>query len=208
LKLELQTRNSKLELELELENLKLELELATRNSKLMTDIQLETDRLLLRQWREADFEPYAEICADAEVMRYLSGKVMTREDAWRHMAFLAGHWQLLGYGPFAVEEKATGRLMGRIGFLNPEGWPGFELGWTLGRPFWGKGYATEGARRALEYAFTELDKPHVISLIHPENKGSIRVAERLGEKPEGTAEVFGKPVIVYGIDRPSVGASS
>jgi RimJ/RimL family protein N-acetyltransferase len=174
----------------------------------MTDIQLETDRLLLRQWREADFEPYAEICANAEVMRYLSAKVMTREDAWRHMAFLAGHWQLLGYGPFAVEEKATGRLMGRIGFLNPEGWPGFELGWTLGRPFWGKGYATEGARRALEYAFTELDKPHVISLIHPENKGSIRVAERLSEKPEGTAEVFGNPVIVYGIDRPSVGASS
>ena len=78
--------------------------------------------------------------------------------------------------------KATGQLIGRLGFLNPVGWPAFEIGWTLGRQHWGKGFATEGARRALDYAFYELDKPHVISLIHPENKGSIAVAERLGRK--------------------------
>ncbi|MGH9881360.1 MAG: GNAT family N-acetyltransferase [Pyrinomonadaceae bacterium] len=167
----------------------------------MNPIQLETDRLLLRQWCPDDFEPYAEFCADPEVMRYLGGKTLTRVECWRHMAFLIGHWQLLGYGNFAVEEKATGKFIGRIGFFNPEGWPGFEIGWTLGRPFWGKGYATEGAQRALEYAFADLDKDHVISLIHPENNASMRVAERLGEKREGTAEVFDVEVLVFGIYR-------
>lgn len=165
-------------------------------------VTLETERLILRMWREDDdFETYAQMCADLEVMRYLGGKTFSRMEAWRHMAFLIGHWHLRGYGHWAVEEKASGRFIGRIGFLNPEGWPGFEIGWTLGREHWGKGYATEGARRALEYAFTELDQDHVISLIHPENRGSIRVAERLGEQPEGKAQIMGFDVLVYGMDR-------
>jgi RimJ/RimL family protein N-acetyltransferase len=164
-------------------------------------VELETERLVLRMWREEDFEAYAGICADQEVMRYLGGKPFTRLEAWRHMAFLVGHWQLRGYGHWAVEEKASRGLIGRIGFLNPEGWPGFEIGWTLGRGHWGRGYAIEGARRALDYAFTELDQDHVISLIHPDNKGSIRVAERLGEKVEGKTEVLGVELLVYGMDR-------
>jgi RimJ/RimL family protein N-acetyltransferase len=109
-------------------------------------VKLETERLILRMWREEDFESYAHICADPQVMRHLNqGKPLTRLEAWRHMAFLVGHWHLRGYGHWAVEEKASGNLAGRIGFLNPEGWPGFEVGWTLGREYWGKGYATEGA---------------------------------------------------------------
>jgi RimJ/RimL family protein N-acetyltransferase len=165
-------------------------------------VTLETERLTLRMWREEDdFEAYARICADPEVMRYLGGKPFTRTEAWRHMAFLVGHWQLRGYSHWAVEEKASGSLVGRLGFFNPAGWPGFELGWTLGRESWGKGYATEGARRALSYAFTEMNKDHVISLIHPDNRASIRVAERLGETLEGEAEILGIGVQVYGIDR-------
>ncbi|HEX8140593.1 MAG TPA: GNAT family N-acetyltransferase [Pyrinomonadaceae bacterium] len=164
-------------------------------------VTLETERLVLRMWREDDFDAYAQICADEEVMRYLGGKTFDRTEAWRHMAFFVGHWHLLGYGHWAVEEKATGRMVGRLGFLNPAGWPGFEIGWTLARDCWGKGYATEGARRALRYAFTEMDRDHVISLIHPENKASIRVAERLGERLEGEAEILGIGVLVYGIDR-------
>ena len=171
----------------------------------MTEAGLETERLILRRWREDDFEAYASLCADPQVMRYLGGKTFDRTEAWRHLAMMIGHWQLRGYGLWAVEEKATGQFAGRIGFLNPEGWPGFELGWTLKREFWGKGYATEGARRALEYAFKELDKQHVISLIHPENLSSIRVAERLGEMLEGTATIMGIDVLVYGVDRSSVG---
>ncbi|HEY6188202.1 MAG TPA: GNAT family N-acetyltransferase [Pyrinomonadaceae bacterium] len=164
-------------------------------------VTLETERLTLRMFREDDFEAYARICADEDVMRYLGGKVLTRAEAWRHLAFLVGHWQLLGYGHWAVEEKATGELLGRLGFLNPAGWPGFEIGWTLRRESWGKGYATEGARRALRYGFTELGREHVISLIHPENRPSIRVAERLGERHEGEAEIMGINVLVYGLDR-------
>src|SRR5215510_16473925 len=110
----------------------------------MDEVTLETDRLLLRTFREEDFEDYASFCADPEVMRFLGGKTLNRLEAWRHIAFMIGHWHLRGYGPWAAIEKATGKLVGRIGFLNPVGWPAFELGWTLGRPFWGKGYATEG----------------------------------------------------------------
>jgi RimJ/RimL family protein N-acetyltransferase len=169
----------------------------------MNEVKLETDRLVLRMWREEDFEAYAQMCADPDVMRYLGGKTFDRTEAWRHMAMLIGHWHLLGYGHWDVEEKESGRFAGRLGFLNPAGWPGFEIGWTLAREFWGKGYATEGARRALTYAFEELDKPHVISLIHADNRASIRVAERLGETLEGTARIMGFDVLVYGIDRPA-----
>lgn len=168
----------------------------------MNEVRLETERLVMRMWRESDFEEYAELCADPEVMRFLGGKVFDRTEAWRQMASMIGHWYLRGYGIWAVEEKESGRLAGRIGCINPEGWPGFEVGWTLRREFWGKGYATEAARRALEYGFHELDRAHIISLIHPENRASIRVAERLGETLEGNARVFDTDVLVYGIDRP------
>ena len=168
----------------------------------MKEIIIESDRLILRMFREEDFEAYAKLTADAEVMRFLGGKTFDRLEAWRHMAFLVGHWHLRGYGHWAVEEKASGNLVGRIGFLNPAEWPGFELGWTLAREYWGRGYATEGARRALKYGFDELDRPHIISLIHPDNNSSIRVAERLGEKVEGKTQLLGHEVLIYGIDRP------
>jgi RimJ/RimL family protein N-acetyltransferase len=163
---------------------------------------LRTERLLLRMLREADFEEYAAMVADAEVTRYLGeGQPLSRGDAWRQLAFIIGHWQLRGYGMWAVEETATGRLAGRIGFLNPEGWPGFELGWTLAREFWGRGYATEGARRALDFAFEEMGRDHVISLIRPDNQASIGVARRLGESLEGSVQLFGGEALIYGISR-------
>jgi RimJ/RimL family protein N-acetyltransferase len=164
-------------------------------------VELETERLLLRVWRNEDFEAYARICADAEVMRYLGGKPYSRLEAWRHMAYLVGHWQLRGFGHWAVEEKASGELIGRLGLQYPEGWPGFEIGWTLGRDHWGKGFATEGARKVLAHAFSEMGRDHVISLIHPENRASIRVAERLGESVEGQTEVLGIGVLIFGISR-------
>jgi RimJ/RimL family protein N-acetyltransferase len=165
-------------------------------------VTLQTERLILRMFREADFEQHARICADPEVTKFLGeGRPLSRFEAWRSMAMILGHWQLRGYGPWAVEERATGNLVGRIGFFNPEGWPGFELGWVLGRESWGKGYASEGARRALDYAFTEMGRDHVISLIAPENTASIKVAERLGEKVEGQTELFDHAVLIYGVSR-------
>jgi len=169
----------------------------------MNQITLETERLLLRNWRLDDFPAFLQMCADPDVMRFLGGKTFDELEAWRQMAFLVGHWELLGYGHWAVQEKESGALVGRIGFMNPGGWPGFEIGWTLGKQFWGKGYAIEGARRALQYGFKELDRSHIISLIHPDNRASIRVAERLGEKLEGKTAFMGHDILIYGIDRPS-----
>ena len=164
--------------------------------------KLETERLLLRAFGEEDFEDYARMCANPEVMRYLGEyQPLTRIEAWRQLAAVVGHWQLRGYGLWAVEERSSGKLVGRIGFYNPEGWPGFELGWTLAREAWGKGYATEGARSALRYAFTEMGRENVISLIHPDNLASVRVAERLGEKIKGRTVVLGHEVLIYGMDR-------
>lgn len=162
---------------------------------------LETERLWLRPFRESDLDDYAAMCADPEVVRHLAGGLFTREAAWRHMVFLVGHWQFRGSGMWAVEEKETGAFAGRIGFAHPEGWPGFELAWALARRFWGRGYATEGAKAALDYAFTATPYERVISLIRPENRASIRVAERLGEGLEGRTELLGKEFLVYGIGR-------
>jgi RimJ/RimL family protein N-acetyltransferase len=139
---------------------------------------------------------------DPEVMRFLGdGRPVDEMLTWRHMATYMGHWYYRGFGIWAVEEKSSGRVVGRVGFMDPVGWPGFELGWTLARDCWGKGYATEGARRALEYAFTEMNRDHVISLIAPDNVASIKVAERLGEKVEGTTNIVSRDVFIYGINR-------
>jgi RimJ/RimL family protein N-acetyltransferase len=167
----------------------------------MVMIELETARLRLRQWKLDDFEWYAALCADPQVMRFLGGKTFNRLEAWRQFCSLAGHWHFRGYGLWAVEEKATGRLLGRVGLIDHEGWPGFEVGWTLAREAWGQGYATEAARRSMQYAFEDLKRDRVISLIDPENHPSRLVAERLGEAVQGTTELMGTNVLVYGIDR-------
>lgn len=157
-----------------------------------------TERLRLRMWNEqSDFEPYARLCADEEVMRYLGGKPFSRLEAWRHMAFMIGHWHLRGFGHWAVERRDDGQFIGRMGFLHPDGWPDFEVGWTLAREEWGKGYASEAARSMVEYAFQTMGREKVISLIHPENHGSARVAEKLGAVREGMTEILNIPVEIW-----------
>ncbi len=163
---------------------------------------LETERLILRELTENDFPVYEKLAADMDVMRFLGGKTMDRVEAWRHMAFMVGHWRLRGYGYFALEEKETGQFIGRAGFTNPAGWPGFELGWTVSPTHQRRGFAFEAAQRLLRYAFEDLDRVHVISLIHRENIPSRRVAEKLGETIEGETTVLGMPVLIFGIDRP------
>lgn len=164
--------------------------------------QLETERLTLRLFREADLDDYAEMCGDAEVMKYLGFGPMSRDEAWRNMAMVVGHWSLRGYGLWAVEEKETGELVGRVGCWRPEGWPGLEIGWTLRRAFWGRGYATEAAKASLAFAFNHLGQTRAISMIHGENAASIRVAGRVGMRLEGSANLMGHAVLVYGARRP------
>ncbi|MBU6299020.1 MAG: GNAT family N-acetyltransferase, partial [Alphaproteobacteria bacterium] len=88
---------------------------------------------------------------------------------------------LRGYGTWAVERKVDGAFIGRVGLVNPEGWPGLEVGWTLGKPYWGQGYATEAARISLHYAFLTQPVDRMLSCIDPHNKASQAVAVRLGE---------------------------
>ena len=159
---------------------------------------IETPRLRLRLFREADWDAYAAMCADPEVMRHLgAGATLSRDETWRAIAGMLGHWHLRGYGMWALESRASGELVGRAGFIDPPGWPGFELGWVLARAHWGRGYATEAARAALDCAFGTLRRDRVIHLIRPGNAGSIRVAERLGARPVGELELLGATALVY-----------
>jgi RimJ/RimL family protein N-acetyltransferase len=172
----------------------------------MTIDELETERLVLRGFREEDLDPYAEISADEETMRYMGGGVPgSREDTWRGMAIVLGHWALRGFGLWAVEEKATGRFIGRIGIHNPEGWPGVEVGWMLARDRWGHGYATEGARASVRYAYDVAGIDDLITMIDPANHRSIRVADKLGATLRERIEFRGKLVNIYAVPRPNRG---
>ena len=157
---------------------------------------LETARLRLRPWREEDFDPFAAFCADAESRRYLGG-VSARADAWRSMAVIVGHWTLRGYGIWVIEDKATGTFAGYSGLWNPEGWPGQEVTWSVCTAFRRRGYAVEAAQRARDFAYDELKWPTAVSVIHPDNTASRRVAARLGAAIEKRTELRGSPVDVY-----------
>lgn len=163
---------------------------------------LETARLRLRLFDERDLDTLAAMYADVETMRYIGeGKTLNRGETWRAISNMLGHWLLRGYGMWALELKGTGQMIGRAGFIYPEGWPGFELGWMVAKEHWGRGYATEAAAAALEYAYNELDEPRVISLIRRDNLPSIRVAEKIGSRFESEVDVLGAPALVYASTR-------
>ena len=164
---------------------------------------LTTDRLTLRGWRDDDLDAYAAITADPDVMRFMGGP-LDRMDTWRQMAVFVGHWELRGHGLWVVERD--GELIGRVGLIRPEGWPGLEVGWLLGREAWGHGYATEAARAAVDYAWRELGAEELISLIAPDNHPSARVAERLGMRPGEDYDLRGAPVVIHRRARPGAAA--
>lgn len=104
---------------------------------------------------------------------------------------------------WAVEHRESGEFLGMTGFSPPPGSPVFELAWRFARRFWGHDYATESARAAMDYAFRLEERNDLVSLIHPENRASIRLAERLGEVLLGEMDLGGGPQLRYGIDRES-----
>lgn len=142
-------------------------------------VQLETERLILRVPQKQDFEAWCAWTADEEAMRHLGG-VAPPALAWRHMTTQVGSWAINGFAMFSVIEKSTGRWVGRLGPWQPHDWPGTEVGWGLIRDVWGKGYATEGATAAIDWAFDNLGWTEVIHTIAPENVNSQGVAKRLG----------------------------
>src|SRR5689334_22942648 len=167
--------------------------------------QLETERLIMRGPSGSDFEPFAKMMADPDVARFIAPAPMERSDAWRALSSAIGHWALRGYGAWTVMRKSDGAYVGRVGMINPEGWPGLEIGWTLDKPHWGKGYATEAAAAAMRYAFLTQPVDRLISCIDPDNVASQQVAKRIGESKgeRRTITVGGKdyPIDIWFITR-------
>lgn len=162
--------------------------------------RLETERLILRMFDENDLDEYAEMCADANVMRYLGGATMTRSEAWRSMATVLGHWQLRGFGLWAVEERTSGA--GRSSrLLATRGLAGNGSRVDPAQSILGQRVRDRVSASVLDVAFSRLQLPHVISMIHAENQASIRVAQRLRMRLEGRTALLDHPVLVYGIRR-------
>jgi len=158
---------------------------------------LETDRLLIRPFEGRDLDELAAIVADPEVRRFL-GAPQDRAEAWGVIAHLLGHEALRGWSQNAVIERSTGRLVGRCGLYQPEGWPGVEVGWIFARGAWGRGFATEAAVVWRDWAFDVLMLDELISIIHPDNVASIRVAERIGHRYLRDEMVLGESRVIYG----------
>jgi RimJ/RimL family protein N-acetyltransferase len=146
--------------------------------------ELTTSRLLLRCPRIEDFDAYAAYMADEQSARFVGG-VQPRSVAWRGFLSLAGAWQIQGFSMFSVILKRTGEWIGRVGPWMPEGWPGTEVGWGIAPAHWKRGFATEAAEAAIDWAFATLGWTDVIHAIHPENEASIAVARKLGAANRG-----------------------
>lgn len=149
-----------------------------------TDIRIETERLLLRVPRIEDFPRYAELLADEEACRHIGGH-QPIGGAWRRFLQMPGAWALQGFAMFSVIEKAGATWVGQIGPWRPYGWPGNEIGYTFHPDAWGKGYATESAVAAIDWAFANLGWDEIIHCIAPENVASQKVAKRLGSTLRG-----------------------
>jgi RimJ/RimL family protein N-acetyltransferase len=150
---------------------------------------IETERLILRDWRPDDLDAVARMASDPDWAEFIfpgGTPQTTRAEAWRGLAMFVGHRVLRGYTMFVVEEKETGEFVGRVGPWMPEGWPHLEIGWGIDRSRWGRGYAIEAARAAAGWVHAELGADTVIHLIDPRNERSIRVARKLGAVRDGT----------------------
>lgn len=164
---------------------------------------LETERLHLRGHRLDDFDDCAAMWADPSVTRHIGGKPLTPEEVWARLLRYVGHWSLMGFGYWVIEETASGRFAGEVGFadlkrdITPplDGVP--EIGWVL--PSWsrGRGLATEAARAAVAWGDTHFAPGPTVCLIHPGNAASIRVAEKCGYRQVEQTMYKGEPSLLF-----------
>lgn len=170
--------------------------------KLPVPPRLETDRLFLRPLLLADFEAYCAFWQQPEVVRFITGAALPREQCWRRLLGTAGHWQLLGFGFLAIEDKRTGRFIGEAGFqemrrgLLPSIEGTLETGWAIAPDFHGRGYATEAVRAALAWAAVAFAQMDYSCIIDPENQPSMRLAGKLGFAPDTLTQYLGKPTMI------------
>jgi RimJ/RimL family protein N-acetyltransferase len=164
-------------------------------SPAVTIPRLETPRLLVREYRMADFDAFAANSADADATVFTG--LTDRRTAWRVFACHTGMWTLQGAGWWMLEQKEVGRTVGYVGAFLREGWPEIELGWVVYRAFWGNGFATEAMHEVIRYTIEVRREKRVTALIDPANGASLRVAARLGLQHESETECWGKPVGRY-----------
>ena len=167
---------------------------------------IETARLILRPWRNDDIAPNTVMLSDPDTARFIAadGKPITSElSGWRNAAVMSGHWALHGFGMFAVEEKSTGKYVGRVGPWAPPGWPGFEVGWGIASECRGKGYAVEAARASIDWVFATFEIDEIIHCIELSNAPSQAVARKLGARKDREGDLFGKPADIWVTSRKS-----
>jgi len=172
----------------------------TSSGLTITIPRLTTARLLLREFRTADFDGYAQNMADPESTKFLSG-VVDRRTAWRLFSAATGSWVLSGAGWWALEVRETGQVVGEVCAFVRETCPDFEIGWNLYRRFWGQGFAIEAARAALDFTVERHRAKRVIAHIAAANSPSIAVSTKLGMKYESDVDFFGEPIGRYAIER-------
>jgi RimJ/RimL family protein N-acetyltransferase len=154
-----------------------------------TEHRLMTDRLVLRRWQAEDVHPYAALCSDPDVMRWIGdGRTPTFDESQRAIEGFERSWVQHGVGLFALEEKVSAELIGFVGlsipnFL-PEILPAIEIGWRLARHAWGKGFATEGACAVLAFGFSRLELERIVSIHQLGNVASGRIMQKLGMRLE------------------------
>jgi RimJ/RimL family protein N-acetyltransferase len=178
-------------------------------------VRLETERLLLRPFVADDLDALALFYADPEVMRYMgSGGTLDRTATHGSLERMIAGLEAQGFGQLAVVRKEDGAVLGRCGILvwdeqwrpialsDARGPVQFEIGYLLGREFWGHGYATEAATEVRDWALANLAPPRLICLIHSDNERSAKVARKLAMVPAGEEELFGGRVVVYALEKP------
>ncbi|MFL6691932.1 MAG: GNAT family N-acetyltransferase [Ramlibacter sp.] len=164
---------------------------------------IRTERLTLLGWHLRHVDPFVRLHGDAATMQHFgSGHALDAVEAWLELAKLLGHWQLRGYGVWAVEEAEGGAWVGRAGLFHPPGWPRAELNWMIAPEQRGAGYATEAAAAALDFALGPLGLPEVISLVRPGNVPSLHVVRKLGGELAETITFLGAPMHVCRYVRP------
>jgi RimJ/RimL family protein N-acetyltransferase len=164
---------------------------------------LETARLKLRGHRLDDFAAFAAMWAEPMVTRYIGGKPSTEEESWSRLLRYVGHWALLGFGYWVVEEKAAGCFAGEVGFadlkrdLEPPLTDTPEIGWVFATHAHGRGYATEAAGAVIAWGDAHFGASQTACIIHPENLASIRVAEKCGYRELQRTVYKSQPTTVF-----------
>ncbi|HEY8682879.1 MAG TPA: GNAT family N-acetyltransferase [Rhodanobacter sp.] len=164
---------------------------------------IDTDRLRLRAHRADDYATCMAIWSDPEVIRHIGGRPFTAEEVWKRLLQYAGLWSLLGYGYWAVEEKASGRYVGDIGYadfkreLKPSLHGMLEFGWVLAPHAHGKGYASEAVAAISGWGQAHFPERRIVCIISPENLPSIRVAQKAGFRLCQQAVYHDSPTLVF-----------